>query len=451
MPLLNRWLAFLVFAVAFTATIPSAQAQQSILDAPLSKAEIVAKQNAFTRKLAKRRNFAAEDQLRNELAEVPEVGLDRISALEVRASLLRNKSTAQTPADSPPADLGVQTLQKLALERPEAAALPWQANRNRQLNFAEAKVLQNNATNLHVRLAQLPQKALRDCNLAELRSHIWVDDKKEGAWDKPDCLPAITQILQVQPTPVRLLLVERLAKIPGPAASVALAQRAIFDLSPQVREQAVSALKSRPASEYQSVLLNGLRWPWRPVTENAAEALAELALQNLQPQLEELLREPDPTLPFLKTDGDEQHWYVKEVVRMNHSQNCLLCHPASRTSGDLVRGVVPVPGSKLPSPRFAYYSHFARDAVLVRADETLLRQDFSVIHQVRSAADNSPAERFDYFLRERRATPEETKLHAARSAGQPSNWFNFQRENIQYVLHELRPPKPAVNSRAALD
>jgi hypothetical protein len=451
MPHHDRWLVFLGLAVACTATNRSAQAQKSILDPPLTREEIVAKHNALTRKLIKRRNYAGEDQIRNELFQVPEVGLDRISATEVRKSFVRNKSATQTPADMPPADLGLQTLQKLALERPEVAALPWQAALDRQLNYAEATLLQNNAMNLHVRLAQLPQKAIRDCNLEQLRTHIWGEKRKDGTWDKPDCLPAITQILQVQPAPVRQLLVEQLAKIPGDAASVALAQRAIFDLSQQVREQAVSALKSRPASEYQSVLLQGLRWPWRPVSENSAEALVQLSLKNLQPELEELLLEPDPTLPFVKADGDEQHLYVKEVVRMNHAQNCLLCHPASSNDRDRVRGVVPVPGSKLPTPRFVYYAHSAGDMVVVRADETMLRQDFSVMHQVGGTADNSPAERFDYFLRERRATPAETKLHAARTAGQPAGRFNFQRESIRFVLHELRPARPAVNSRAAIE
>src|SRR5688572_23457620 len=103
MPHLCRWMAFLVFAVAFTATIPSAQAQKSILDDPPTDEEIVAKQNALTRKLIKRRNFAGEDQLRSELSKVPEVGLDRNSATEIRKSFLRDKSSSHSPADMPPA------------------------------------------------------------------------------------------------------------------------------------------------------------------------------------------------------------------------------------------------------------------------------------------------------------------------------------------------------------
>jgi hypothetical protein len=465
MPNPYRWVAFLVFAVAFTAAISSAQAPRSILDDPLSDAAIVAKQKAAARKLiGKRRNFAGEDQLRNELSSVPEVGLDHNSATEVRKSFVRIKKPAtETPDELPPVDLGIQTLQKLAFERPEVAALPWQASKDRQLSMAAAMMLQNEATNLHIRLDQLPQKVVRDCNLEELREHVW--GEKKSTWDKSDCLPAIIQILQVQPAPVRLLLVEQLAKIPGSAASEALAQRAIYDLSQQVRDQAVNALKSRPASEYQKVLFNGLRWPWRPVIENSAEALVRLPLENLHSQLEELLREPDPRLPYAKGDGEEQQWYVKEVVRMNHAQNCLLCHPASRHNGELVRGVVPVPGSKLPSRRFVYYSHFGGDLVQVRADSTTLRQDFSVMHQVGGTADNSPAQRFDYFVRERRATPAEARLHEARTAGPVPNNVNMQREAIKFVLHELGtlskdlgtpskdpgPAKPAVNLRAEIE
>jgi hypothetical protein len=453
MPFLFRSVAFLVCAFALAATIPSSQGQ-TILDDPLPDEDIVTKQNASTRKLVgKRRNFSSEEQLQAELSSVPEVGLDRNTATEVRKSFVKPKKPpyvkddlAETP-EVPPADLGLQTLKKLALDRPELAALPWQKADSCQLDYAAATLLQNNATSLHLSLEQLPQQAVRECNLAELRMHIW-GGQKRGTWDKPDCLPAITQILQVQPAPVRLLLVEQLAKIPGRAATEALAQRAIYDLSPQVREHATTALKSRPASEFQKVLLQGMSSPWRPVTENAVEALVRLQLKNLRRQLEELLLEPDPTLPYVKVEADEKRFYVKELVRMDHAQNCLLCHPAARSNTDLVRGVVPTPGSKMPSRRFAYYSHFGGDLVQVRADTTTLRQDFSVMHQT-GPTDAPIPQRFDYFIRERRATPQEIGLHIERAKGERPGSINFQREAVVFALHELGPTSPPANMRAS--
>jgi hypothetical protein len=454
MPFLFRWVAFLVCAIALAATIPASQGQ-TILDDPLPDQDIVAKQNAATRKLVgKRRNFASEEQLQAELSAVTEVGLDYNTATEVRKSFVKPKKPlqakqdpAETPEAVPPADLGLQTLKKLALDRPELTALPWQKTGSRQLDYAAATLLQNNATSLQLRLEELPEQAVRDCNLAELRMHVW-GDKKQGTWDKPDCLPAITQILQVQAAPVRLLLVEQLAKIPGQPASEALAQRAIYDLSPQVREQATLALKSRPPSEFQKVLLQGMSSPWRPVTENAVEALVRLQLKNLRRQLEELLLEPDPTLPYVKVEADEKQFYVKELVRMNHAQNCLLCHPASLNSSDLVRGVVPTPGTKLPRRR--YYSHFGSDVVVVRADHTTLRQDFSVMHQTGPAAAPLP-QRFDYFLRERRATPQEIDHHIQRAKGERPGSINFQREAVVFALHELRSTSPPANLRASIE
>ena len=44
---------------------------------------------------------------------------------------------------------------------------------------------------------------------------------------------------------IRLVLVELLADIPGKQATVALAQRAVFDTCPEVRELALRALIER--------------------------------------------------------------------------------------------------------------------------------------------------------------------------------------------------------------
>jgi hypothetical protein len=375
------------------------------------------------------------------------VGLDGLTLLTLRRSLITAdqgefQGTCRLPQS---ADVGMEALQGLAekLNRPELCELPWQPTEARQLSKDAATKLQSNATSLHARLARLPDNIKDDADLKALRTKLW-GETPDGKWDKPDCIPAVTQILQAQVTPVRILLVEQLAKIPGTAASEALAQRAIYDLSPQVREQAIGALQSRRVSDYQKVLLNGLRWPWRPVTEHSAEAIAALQLKELKSELDAMLQEPDPTLPFKKGNDSGNGLYVKELVRISHAQNCLVCHPRSFERTDLVRGVqpgLPSPGEIFPSS----YSNRKRfrgateDLVQVRADNTTLRQDFSILHiSDRENGSSAPTGvRFDYFLRERRATPKEVEFHQQRAKGEKPSGPNIQREAVLFALHSL--------------
>ena len=85
-----------------------------------------------------------------------------------------------------------------------------------------------------------------------------------------------------------------LAAIPGKAATLALAQRAVFDLSAAVREGAVAALQRRPRDEARAVFLSSLRHPWAPAADHAAEALVALTDHEAVPRLIRLLDQPDP-------------------------------------------------------------------------------------------------------------------------------------------------------------
>src|SRR5262249_29981030 len=148
-------------------------------------------------------------------------------------------------------------------------------------------------------------------------------------------------------------------------------------------------------------LLDGLRYPWAPAADHAAEALVALNDREAIPPLAELLGGPDPAgpAPLAFHDIDRAHlayhnidpaqlaaapgspepwrspavalderqgggrrtrlmadpgglpqsikasdgevYAVREVVRVNHLRNCLLCHPPSLADGDMVRGAVP--------------------------------------------------------------------------------------------------------------
>ncbi|HZU36525.1 MAG TPA: HEAT repeat domain-containing protein, partial [Gemmataceae bacterium] len=129
-------------------------------------------------------------------------------------------------------------------------------------------------------------------------------------------------------------------------ASIALAKRAVFDLSRDVRTRAIEALQNRPRDEYRWVFLKALRYPWAPAARHASEALIALRDYQAVPLLISLLDKPNPSAPFRV---GKRHM-VREMVRTNHLANCLLCHPPSVTYRDPVPGVVPAVTWAFPVP-----------------------------------------------------------------------------------------------------
>jgi hypothetical protein len=242
-------------------------------------------------------------------------------------------------------------------------------------------------------------------------------------YSKPN-VRTLIQMFQPQGPAVRLKLVELLASWDDSQASVLLAQRALFDPSATVRATAVQALGKRPHAEFRQVLLDGLRYPWPPVADHAAEVLAALRDRDALEKLVALLDQPDPREPFL---NEKKERVVPELVAINHLRNCLLCHPASFAETDAARGVVPIPGAELS--RKGYNSDRSGD-IFARADVTYLQQDFSVFQPVNSAAPWPDEQRFDYLVRRRVVSPDE-QLSAASKATYP------QREAVLFALREL--------------
>src|SRR5205814_1822941 len=97
---------------------------------------------------------------------------------------------------------------------------------------------------------------------------------------------------------------------------------------------------------------------------------------------------------------------VRELVRVNHLRNCLLCHAPSTSKLGLVQGPVPVPGEPLPPSARVYYTD-PNAAALVRADVTYLKQDFSVMQPVTNHGTWPRLQRYDYLVRVRLLTPAE--------------------------------------------
>jgi hypothetical protein len=242
-------------------------------------------------------------------------------------------------------------------------------------------------------------------------------------YSKPN-VRTLLQMFQPQGPAVRLKLVEQVAAWEDPQASMILAQRAMFDFSATVRAAAVQALGKRPRAEFRQVLLDGLRYPWPPVADHAAEALTALRDRDALENLVALLDRPDPREPF---PNEKKERVVPELVAINHLRNCLLCHPPSLAATDTARGRVPVPGESL-GPR--YYESNDPTVIFARADVTYLQQDFSVFQPVNAAAPWPDEQRFDYLIRQRVLSPDEE--------GSTSSKATYpQREAVLFALREL--------------
>jgi hypothetical protein len=139
------------------------------------------------------------------------------------------------------------------------------------------------------------------------------------------------------------------------------------------------------------------------------------------------LEEPDPSAPFY--EGEKR--VVRELVRINHLRNCMMCHAPSRSvEREPVRGQIPKPGVPLP-PVDQYYG--SGDGIFVRADVTYIKQDFAVMQPVGAAAPWPEMQRFDFVVRTRPATEEE--LAIAQQKGPEASYP--QRDAVLWALKEL--------------
>lgn len=387
----------------------------------------------------KRRDDSSDEELRKQLQLVPEVGLDQGGASYVLTYL--EKLTMNQPmgkaTTTPPADIGIRLYKQFTqqMKRPDLASLPWRTVGESQLGKETAEGLHVYSVNLRSCMRQaVPPSDIRP-DAEKLKDIMFKGDQfrpKALQWNKPECVPTLAQMLQTENTSLRTMLVEILAKIEGKEASVVLAQRSVFDLSPQVREKAVEALATRPRKEFQKVLLDGLRWPWQPAGDHAAEAIVGLQMKEVTLDLIALLKEPDPKLPYTKEVKGEKASYVKEVVRLNHLSNCLLCHAPSLSKEDLVRGRIPIPGQDMPP---LYYAE--QTGQFIRADTTFLQQDFSLVQPVANPGKWPGQQRFDYMLRERRATAPEIKLLQGLQKEKKLTDPYAQRDAVLFALREI--------------
>ena len=394
----------------------------------------------------KRRDEASDEDLRKQLLSVTDIGLDQNAAAALYAPLLDLQKRGAAPV--PAADYGPQFLAALSVKtkRPELNSLPWQKGADCQLGKEAAERLHVLSLNLRTCLrSSAPPGDLRPDpdRLRELlfqgsldgraaRLGVNSDEIKPSEWRQAGAIPALMQMLQTENTPIRLLLVEMLSQIDGKEASLALARRALFDLSPEARAKAVQALADRPAAEYQPMLLSGFRYPWPPAADHASEALTALRCADAVPDLINILKEPDPKIPFLVKEKDKDVLETRELVRVNHLSNCMVCHAPSLSKDDLVRGRLPMPGEDPPP---LYYG--AASGLFVKADTTFLRQDFSVVQPVAVSGKWPGDERFDYLVRTRPLTKAERTRYELWLSDNPKRDAFPQREALLVTLRDL--------------
>jgi hypothetical protein len=251
-------------------------------------------------------------------------------------------------------------------------------------------------------------------------------------------------------------LVEHLAVIKDVDATRALGRLALFSSHARVQAHARESLKARDPADYSDLLMAGLRYPWPAAAQNAGEAVIQLGLKDLVPRLVALLDEPDPRAPAEGDAGGKAGLVVREVVRLNHLRNCLLCHPPGNTpdvitsrgfpEGNVVVGGVPSPGVDLPSSPIGYGS--GSPDILVRADTTYLRQDFSRMENVEDAAPWPAMQRFDFLVRTRIVTDKDAAAYKAWLRQQGPDYLAPHRQAALTALRALTGRDAAPTAQA---
>jgi hypothetical protein len=347
----------------------------------------------------------------DDLAAVPEVVLEWLPSDPDQAGerLARIAQRARF-LDAQDTDGFVKVLLR---DRPDLRGLPFQMGH--LCRMAPERVAHFGAT------AVLAREALEmedDVRRVDAVTYIW------DHWGTPDTgvgLAALTQIFAPESVGLRDRLVKLLGRTGHPAATRALARTAVFDADADIRSVAVDALKGRWPADYAQILLQALRHPRAAAARNAAQAIIALDRRDLLPELVTVLEEPGPCGPLVKVINGKAVVVVREVVKVNHHRNCLLCHAPAPTDSverriltdSRVIAAVPTPGSPLPARAKEYYAGGEAN-VSVRADVTYLRQDFSLMQPVKDAWPWPAMQRFDYLVRTRVLTDEEIRDHQKR-------------------------------------
>jgi hypothetical protein len=394
--------------------------------------EVVEKQPPAEAKFqVKRRTHTTDEELRKQLLLAPELGLDS-APFATQTLLTKARQPGNRDKDLAP---------MLAMNSVNLVGLPFKMGDECRTGKEPAEHLQALSRKLRGHLEAAIPPAVNGVvtdprpDPVILRQRL-LGDAERDSWLQAEAIPALLQLLMAENKATRLVLVDVLEKIEGRDATRALAMRALVDLHADVRAAALRALRQRPRADYEQLFLSGLRYPWPAVADHAAEGIAALGMRDLAPRLVPMLDLPEPGAPFRMTLPNKKTMVVaREVVRVNHLGNCLLCHASSFDRADLVRGLVPTPGEALPAPVSTPRYYEGDRGVFVRADITYLKQDFSVSQPVTNNGPWPAHQRFDYLVRHRPVSAQEQAAYQARADF--ANPVYPQKEAVLFALREL--------------
>jgi hypothetical protein len=253
---------------------------------------------------------------------------------------------------------------------------------------------------------------------------------------------ALMQVLMPESEVFRTGLAKFLATIPHADATRALARMALFSPEDEVRAAAIEGLKTRRERDYTPVLLDGFLYPLPAVAKRAADALIRLERTDILPGLVDVLERPDPRLPLMQQRDGKQVPVVRELVRVNHHRNCVLCHAPGNTESTpegVLKVAVPLPNEPLPRPSEGGYQSTPSPSpdIVVRIDMTYLRQDFSLMMPVADPHPWPELQRFDFLVRTRELTAAQAQEYEpCCEADEPGRLSPYHRAAL-YALREL--------------
>jgi hypothetical protein len=162
-----------------------------------------------------------------------------------------------------------------------------------------------------------------------------------------------------------------------------------------------------------------------------------------------MLEAEDPREPVKKEVRGKQVNVIREMVKVNHHRNCMMCHaPANSgpTNSNALTAEVAVPGSPLARTSDGYAR--STTELLIRLDVTYLRQDFSVKLSVGEAEPWPEMQRFDFFVRERHLSDEEAKRYREKLSPKEDGEVTPYQKAALAALREMTGKEAAPNAAA---
>lgn len=334
------------------------------------------------------------DEVEKDLLGVREVTLDAAGGPKLSGEVIAAARRKSTPLE-PAVVLATRT-------HTDLAGLPFRIGADALLSRERAEAMNALSRQLRDTFPKTLMSADDHRPDADRLFTVLTTERRNGkAWASPDSVACISQMLQAEGQPVRRMSCELLRGLPTAAATETLVKWAVFDTDPDTRAAAVDALRDRDPKEVSRLLVGHVRYPWPRAVEHACEALIALGCAGAVPHLAAAYESPDPDAPFeAELPGHAGGVFRREVVRVNHLKNCVLCHAPSFAQTDLIRGTVPDVTQPLPPPTSP--SYYTSGGTQITAEYTYLRQDFSVVQPVTSPGPWPVRQRFDYVVSVRR-------------------------------------------------